>query len=340
MLMIKCLIWVIRALFFSRGALIAENLALRQQLLVCQRSVKRPKLYSSDRRFWSFLSCFWKDWKSILLIVQPETVIKWHREGFRFYWKWKSQTRNVGRPQIEKQVRELIRQMSQENVLWGAPRIEAELHLLGHDVAESTVARYMIKPRKPSLPTWRSFLKNHMKQMVAVDFFTVPTINFRILCCFVVLHHDRREIVHFNVTAHPTALWTAQQIVNAFPEKTAPKYLIRDRDAIYGEYFRQRIKNMGIEEVITAPRSPWQNSYVERIIGTIRRECLDHMIIWNEKHLLDILEQYFTYYHQVRTHQSLDRNSPIPREVEPALKGKVISIPMVGGLHHQYRRVA
>jgi transposase InsO family protein len=230
--------------------------------------------------------------------------------------------------------------MSQENVLWGAPRIQAELHLLGHDIAESTVAKYMLKPRKPSSPTWRSFLKNHMKQMVAVDFFTVPTINFRILYCFVILSHDRRTIVHFNITANPTALWTAQQIVNAFPEETAPKYLIRDRDAIYGEYFRQRIKNMGIKEVMTAPRSPWQNPFVERVIGSIRRECLDHMLVWNEKHLLEILEQYFTYYHQVRTHQSLDRNSPIPREVEPAIKGKVISIPRVGGLYYQYRRVA
>jgi transposase InsO family protein len=171
-----------------------------------------------------------------------------------------------------------------------------------------------------------------MKQRVAIDFFAVPTINFQILYCFIVLRHDRREIVHFNVTAHPTAMWAAQQIVNAFPEETSPKYLIRDRDAIYGEYFRQRIKNMGIEEVITAPRSPWQNSYVERIIGTIRRECLDHMIIWNEKHLMDMLDKYFEYYHQVRTHQSLDRNSPILREVERPSTGKVVSISMVGRL--------
>jgi transposase InsO family protein len=198
----------------------------------------------------------------------------------------------------------------------------------------------MIKLRKPPSQTWRTFLKNHVKQIVAVDFFTVPTINFRILYCFIAIRHDRREVVHFNVTAHPTAVWTAQQVVNAFPEETVPKYLIRDRDTIYGEYFRQRIKNMGIKEVVISARSPWQSPYVERLIGTIRRECLDHTIIWNEKHLMDILEKYFTYYHQVRTHQSLDGNSPVPREVELPAKGKIISIPMVGGLHHWYRRAA
>jgi transposase InsO family protein len=246
----------------------------------------------------------------------------------------------VGRPKIEKEVRGLIRQMSHENPLWGVPRIQAELHLLGHDVSESSVARYRIKSRKPPSQTWRIFLKNHLKQTVAVDFFAIPTINFRLLYCLIVLRHDRREIVHFNVTAHPTAVWTAQQIVNAFPEDTSPKYMIRDRDAIYGEYFRQRIKNLGIKEVIIAPCSPWQNSYVERVIGTVRRECLDHVIIFSEDHLRSVLSEYFGYYHQVRTHQALDGNSPNPRDVEGPAKGKVISIPKVGGLHHHYRRVA
>jgi transposase InsO family protein len=340
MLVFRVMIWLIRGLILPRATLLAENLALRQQLFVLHRNVKRPRLYSSDRRFWSFLSCFWKDWKSFLLIVQPETVVQWHREDFRLYWKWKSRTGNVGCPKIENEVQNLIRQMSQENPLWGIPRIQAELHLLGHDVAESTVAKYRIKSRKPPSQTWRTFLKNHMKQTFAIDFFTVPTINFRILYCFIILSHDRRSIVHFNVTSHPAALWTAQQIVNAFPEETAPKYLIRDRDSIYGQYFQQRIKNLGIKEVVTAPRSPWQNSYVERVIGTIRRECLDQVIIFSEDHLRKTLSEYFEYYHQSRPHQSLDRNSPIPREIEPAIKGKVISIPMVGGLHHQYRRVA
>jgi transposase InsO family protein len=340
MFIIRMVYWLIRGVVLSRTGLLAENLALRQQLVVYQRSVRRPKLRNSDRHFWVWLSCLWKEWKSVLLIVQPSTVVKWHREGFRLYWKWKSRPGKVGRPKTPKEVRALIRQMSQENVLWGAPRIQAELHLLGHDIAESTVAKYMIKPRKSPSPTWRTFLKNHMKQTVAIDFLTVPMVNFRILYCFVVLRHDRREVVHFNVTSHPTAVWTAQQVVNAFPEDTVPKYLIRDRDTIYGEYFRQRIKHMGIKEVVIAPRSPWQSPYVERVIGTIRRECLDHRIIWNEKHLIEILEDYFRYYHQVRTHQSLGGNSPVPREVESPARGKVVSIPMVGGLHYQYRRVA
>lgn len=230
--------------------------------------------------------------------------------------------------------------MSKENATWGAPRIQAELHLLGFDLAESTVANYMVKHRKPPSQTWRTFLKNHMKNTAAIDFFTVPTIRFRILFCFIVMKHDRRRIVHFNVTTNPTAVWTVQQVVNAFPDDTAPKYLIRDRDAIYGEYFRLRVKNMGIKEVLIAPKSPWQNPYVERVIDSIRRECLDHVIIWNESHMLKILKEYFEYYHAVRTHQSLDRNSPVAREVEPPSEGRVTSIPIVGGLHHRYSRAA
>ncbi|MFA5866250.1 MAG: integrase core domain-containing protein [Phycisphaerae bacterium] len=340
MLILKALFWVIRVLLSSRTTLMTENLALRQQLLVLKRSIKRPNLRQSDRRFWVWLSCFWKDWKSVLLIVQPDTVVRWHRAGFRWYWKWKSKPGKGGRPKIGKDIRDLIRQISQENPLWGAPRIQAELHLLGHDVAESTVVKYMVKVRKPPSQTWRTFLENHMKQIVAIDFFTVPTIHFRILYCFIILRHDRRAMVHFNITPHPTAVWTAQQVANAFPEDTAPKYLIRDRDAIYGGYFRQRIKHMGINEVLISPQSPWQNPYAERIIGSIRRECLDHLIVWNERHLMQILEKYFEYYHHARAHQSLGGNSPIPRDIEPPAQGRVISIPMVGGLHHRYRRVA
>jgi len=194
--------------------------------------------------------------------------------------------------------------------------------------------------RKPTSPSWRTFLENHAKEIAAVDFFTVPTATFRVLYVFVVLAHDRRRMLHFNVTANPTAQWTAQQIVEAFPFDSAPRYLQRDRDCIYGDEFRRRVENLGIEEVISAPRSPWQNPYVERVIGTIRRELLDHVIVLNEKHLKRLLAEYLEYYHRSRTHQSLDCNAPVPRDIEAPELGPVIGIPQVGGLHHRYMRVA
>jgi putative transposase len=263
---------LLRLAVSSHAALAAENLALRQQIIVLQRSVKRPHLKKSDRVFWAWLSKLWPDWSSALVIVQPDTVVKWHRAGFRLYWRWKSHT--TGRPKKEIIVRELIRQMSCDNPTWGAPRIRAELRLLGHHVAESTVASYMVKSRKLPSPTWRSFLANHASQIVAIDFFTVYTITFKVLYGFVGLSHDRRRIVHFNVTRNPTAEWTAQQIIEAFPYDTAPRFLLHDRDSVYGAAFHRRVKSMGIEEVTTAYRSPWQNPYCERVIGSIRRDCL------------------------------------------------------------------
>jgi transposase InsO family protein len=331
---------VLRAILLSRAALAAENLALRQQLASLERTAQRPRLRRRDRVFWVWLSKLWADWRSVLVIVQPETVIRWHREGFRLYWRWKSRNKTPGRPKIDREIRDLIRRMSRENSTWGAPRIQSELHLLGHTVAESTVAKYMVRHVKPPSPTWRTFLDNHVGDLAAIDFFAVPTATFRILFCFVVLHHDRRRVVHFNVTANPTAQWTAQQIVEAFPYDEAPRYLIRDRDSIYGDYFRQRIKSMGIKEVPTAPRSPWQNPYCERLFGSIRRECLDHVIVLNESHLLRILDLYFDYYHRSRTHLSLERNAPLPRKIEPPHQGRIVAIPQVGGLHHRYTRRA
>ena len=212
--------------------------------------------------------------------------------------------------------------------------------LLGYDVAQTTVGNYMVRRRKPPSMTWRAFLGDHVAEIVAVDFFTVPTVTFRILFAFVVLRHDRRFVVHFNATAHPTAEWTAQQIVEAFPEDSAPRFLVRDRDGIYGTFFRQRVANMGIEEVLTAPRSPWQNPYVERLIGSIRRECIDHFIVLNERYLKRILGSYFDYYNNSRTHLSVNRNAPIERQTEPRGAGKVVSVPHVAGLHHRYRRAA
>ena len=230
--------------------------------------------------------------------------------------------------------------MSRNNIGWGAPRIHGELRMLGIRVSESTVAKYIVRRRNPPSQTWHTFLDNHVSELLSVDFFTVPTVTFRVLYVFVVLRHARREVVHFDVTEHPTAQWTAQQLVEAFPFDSAPRYLLRDRDAIYGEKVRRRIKSLGIEEVVTAPRSPWQIPYVERIIGSIRRECLNHVIIFNERHLRRLLKSYATYYHEARTHLSMDKQSPVPRSIEPPEQGKVVAIPHVGGLHHEYRRAA
>ena len=330
----------LRGVLRDRTELAAENLALRQQLAVLQHKPKRPRLRQRDRIFWALLSRIWANWRSALLVVQPDTVIGWHRQGFKLFWRWKSRAGKVGRPKIEPEIRRLIQRMSRENLLWGTPRIQSKLALLGYIVAESTVDRYRIRPRKPPSPTWRAFLDNHIKDIVAVDFFTVPTATLRLLFTFVVLRHDRRQVVHFNVTAHPTAEWTAQQIVEAFPFDEVPRFLIRDRDSIYGVVFRNRVNHMGIEEVVCAPRSPWQNLYCERLVGSIRRECLDHVIVLNKRHLRRILRSYFDYYLSSRTHLSLDRNAPIEREIEPPSRRRILSIPQVGGLHHRYCRAA
>ena len=331
---------ILRMLLANRAALIAENLALRQQLAVLSRSAKRPRLRLRDRIFWVWISRLWTGWRSALVVVQPDTVVRWHRRGFRLYWRWKS--RRNGRPRVAPEIRALIRRISRENSLWGAPRIQAELALLGHDVAESTVAKYMIRRRHgPPSQTWRAFLANHMDCTAACDFFIVPTVTFRLLYCFVILAHGRRRVIHFNVTNHPTARWTAQQVVEAFPaDGSEPRYLLRDRDSIYGGHFRQRVKNMGIKEVVIAWRSPWQNPYCERVVGSLRRECLDHVIVLNEAHLRRILSSFADYYHASRPHQSLGRNAPTPRDIEPPSRGQVIAIPQVGGLHHRYSRAA
>ena len=337
---LRIILVFLRALLGSRAALAMENLALRQQLAVLRQSVKRPRFRPRDRLFWVVLSQLWKGWRSCLHVAQPATVVRWHRQGFKCYWRWKSQHGQPGRPKLDAEIRDLIRQMSRENPLWGAPRIVSELKLIGHALAKSTVEKYMIRATKPPSQTWKTFLDNHVRDIAAIDFFTVPTATFRVLFCFLVLRHDRRRVVHFNVTEHPTEQWSAQQIVEAFPYDEAPGYLIRDRDSIYGEQFRQRVNHMGIKQVRIAYRSPWQNPYVERLIGSLRRECLDQVIILNEAHLYRILASYFEYYHESRTHQSLEDNAPIPRSVDPPERGKVISIPQVGGLHHRYVRAA
>ena len=333
-------VWLfVRGFFAGRAAMAAENLALRHQLAVLHRSAKRPKLRTRDRIFWVWLSKLWSGWRSALALVQPETVVGWHRQGFKLYWRWKSR-KKPGRPPVDREIRDLIRRMSRENPTWGAPRILSELLLLGHAVVESTVAKYMVRDPKPPSQTWRTFLANHADQIAAIDFFTIPTVTFRVLYVILVLGHDRRHVVHFNVTSSPTAQWTAQQIVEAFPFEEAPRFLLRDRDGIYGQDFRDRVENMGVEEVLIAPRAPWQNPHVERLIGSIRRECLDHVIVLNEEHLGRILTEYFAYHHEARLHLSLERNSPIPRPVCSPEQGKVVAKAYLGGLHHCYTRAA
>jgi transposase InsO family protein len=274
--------------------------------------------------------------------VKPDTVVRWHRQGFKLYWTWKSsKSRKGGRPKVEKQIRTLIRRMYRENPTWGVPRIRAELALLGHDVSRSTVWKYIDRSQRPPSPTWRSFLKNHAANIAAIDFFTVPTATFNVLFCFIVLAHSRRRIVHFNVTASPSGDWTGIQVVQAFPYETAPKYLLRDNDKIYkGGRFARTVESMHIEEVRISPRSPWQNPYAERAIGSICRECLDHMIILGEAHLRRVLGEYVRYYNESRCHRSLDDNAPLPRDVEPPAMSKVIAFPVLGGLHHRYSRAA
>jgi len=238
------------------------------------------------------------------------------------------------------EIRDLIRQMSLANPLWGAPRIHGELLKLGIAVSQATVGRYLPRRPKAPSPTWRSFLHNHLTDIAAIDMFVVATATFRTLYALIVLGHDRRKVIHFEVTQNPTQVWLSRQITEAFPWETAPRYLLRDRDTSYGRAFRDRVRAMGIEEVLTAPRSPWQNPFVERLIGSIRRECLDHVIIFNERHLRHILSGYFQYHHRTRTHLSLDKDCPQHRLVQPPLAGKIIAFPEVGGLHHRYERRA
>ena len=257
------LLVLLRSLIRSRVGLQLENLALRHQIGLLQRSLKkRPKITAIDRLLWASLSRIWRDWRSALVIVKPETVVAWHRMGFRLFWAWKVRRGQPGRPAIAREIRDLIRRMSRENPTWGAPRIHGELLKLGINIGESSVTKYMVRCRKPPSQTWRTFLDNHVSQLVSVDFFTVPTIRFQVLYVFLALAHDRRRILHFNVTAHPTAEWTGQQLREAFPFDQLPRYLLRDRDAIFGQDFREQLGDMGIEEVLSTPRSPWQRAYV------------------------------------------------------------------------------
>jgi transposase InsO family protein len=342
MKLLHALFGILRLLLLSRSQLVLENLALRQQLAVLSRQRPRPSLHRRDRFFWIGLSKLYSGWQSALVLVQPDTVVRWHRQGFRLWWRWKSSVKRAGRPPLDKEVRDLIGRMSRENPSWGAPRIQAELRLLGHEIAEATVAKYMARPRqrKPPSQTWRTFLTNHTGTLASMDFFVVPTLTFRLLYVFIILSHQRRHVVHIGITTRPTAVWVSQQLREAFPFETTPRYLIRDRDGIYGDEVQRCLAALHIEEVVTAPRSPWQNPYCERLIGSIRRACLNHVIILNERHLRRILTDYLSYYHKARPHMGLGHNAPEPRAMEPLERGRIVAEPMVGGLHHRYRRCA
>jgi transposase InsO family protein len=323
----------------TRRELALENLALRQQLAVWKARQPRAQLTQMDRIFWVLLSRLWTHWRHTPQLVQPETVVRWHRQGFRRYWAWKSRCRS-GRPVISAELRELIRRMSRANPLWGAPRIHGELLKLGLTVSQATVSKYMLRPRRPPSSAWRTFLNNHATDLIALDFFMVPTATFRVLFVLIVLTHSRRRLVHFNVTEHPTAEWTARQLLEACTREESPRYAIRDRDSVYGERFSRQAKTLDIREVIIAPRSPWQNAYAERVIGSIRRECLDHVVAISERHLLRIMGKYVEYYNGSRTHLSLAKDAPTPRRVQGPGEGKVVEVPRVGGLHHEYTRTA
>ena len=341
--MITPLLHLLRLLPFLFGGhrlLALENLALRQQLAVYKRTAPRPKLRTTDRFFWVGLARVWAGWKRPLVIVTPDTVLRWQRRRFREYWTKLSSRPTGGRPPVHAEIKVLVMRMAAANPLWGAPRIHGELLKLGIHVAERTVSRLLPKRRTPPSQTWRTFLANHVRDLVSLDFFTVPTARLRVLFVLVVLAHHRRRVVHFNVTEHPTAHWSAQQLVDTFPEDCAPPYLLRDRDSAYGQTFRQRVKGMGICEVLTAPHSPWQNPFAERLIGSIRRECLNHVLVLGEGHLPRILARYFSYYHRARTHLALDKDAPDVRHVELPEAGRIVQIPEVGGLHHRYVRRA
>ena len=334
-------VWAfVRALLVNSAAVSLENVALRHQLSVLQRSVRRPRFRRCDRIFWLWLARLWTGWRVSLVIVQPATVLAWHRQGFQLYWRWKSRRCPVGRPPLDLELRTLIRSMARDNPTWGRRRIQAELRFLGYEVAELTVAKYMQCPSPRPTSTWRTLLEAHIGEIVAVDFFVVPTLTFQLLFGFLILRHHRRELVHVNVTDHPTAAWAAQQLVESFPEEITPKYLLRDRDAIYGAAFARRVKNLGMSEILIAPRAPWQNPFAERVIGSIRRECLDHVIVLNERHLRRLLRSYLAYYNVTRPHQSLHNDSPHRREVQAPTAGRIVAIPKVGGLHHCYQRAA
>jgi len=324
-------------LFKSRSRLEAENLFLRHQLNVAlRRAPHRLQLRGSDRALLVLMVRLWPRLLDTVQVVEPETILRWHRAGFKAFWRWKSRNR-AGRPKIDRGLRDLIQRISRENPLWGAPRIHGELLMLGFEVAQSTVSKYMVRGRNPPSQTWKTFLRNHGQAIAAIDMCMVPTLTFDLLFAFLVLGHGRRQLLWIEVTRHPTAEWLARQITEAFPWSSAPAYLVRDNDSAYGHVFTHRLRAMGIRDRPISPRSPWQNGHVERLIGTVRRECLDRILIFGEQHLRRVLASYAAYYNQARTHLALQKDAPLHRAVQRS--GVIVAIPILAGLHHQYVRI-
>jgi putative transposase len=344
-LVIRWMAWAIAALLKPKALLVAENLCLRQQLVVLQRRRPRPRLLGADRRFWILARRWFCSWRDVLLIVQPETVLRWHREGWRVYWRWRSRCRRTGgRPPISPDLRALIRRMASENRFWGQRRIQAELARLGFKVSVRTVAKYMRRPYagKPS-PGWREFLKRHARDIWACDFFCVRTIWFQTIFVFFAIRHANREVLHFQVTRHPTAEWVAQQIVECCGwDREPPRFLIHDRDSRYGGIFDQRLSHLGITQIRTPFRSPRANAIAERWVRSARAECLDLMFIFSDRHLRHVLAEYVGYFNRWRPHRSIGQRAPCapPLTVQCSISGNIIAKPVLGGLHHIYELAA
>jgi len=331
------LVMFVADIFKSRRRLEAENLFLRHQLnIALRRAAPRLRLRGGDRALLVWMVRLWPSLLGLARVVQPETILRWHRSGFRAFWRWKSRNR-AGRPKVDRELRDLIRQMGRDNPLWGAPRIHGELLMLGFEVAQSTVSKYVMRGQRPPSQSWKTFLQNHAEAIAAIDMCVVPTVTFERLFAFVILGHGRRQLLWFEVTRHPTAGWLARQITEAFPWASAPTYLVRDNDRAYGHAFSRRVMAMGIRDRPISPRSPWQNGHMERLIGTLRRECLDRMLIFGEAHLRQILTSYACYYNDSRTHLSLHKDTPLGRAVQRY--GNIAATPVLSGLHHRYARI-
>ena len=331
-----------RGFVVSQHTLALEVVALRQQLGVYKRKQPRPKLRPFDRLFWVVLRHVWKHWSEALIVVKPDTVVSWHRAGFRLFWRWRSRPCRVGRPEVAEAVRRLIRRMKTENPTWGAPRIHGELLLLGFEISEPTVSRYLQRlrriPDEGKAKQWLAFLNNHREVITALDFFTVPTLCFRTMYCFFTIEHGRRRILHFNVTLHPTSDWIVQQLREAFPQPCPYRYVLFDHDAKFGHEVLDFLHSSHLEPVRTSFRSPWQNGTAERWVGSARRELLDHVIPLNEYHLRRLGRDYLAYYHQDRSHLGLNKATPASRGIEQrsTAKSQIASAPRIGGIHHRY----
>ena len=334
------LLGTLRVLLHDRHALVVENLLLRQQLAVVLRARPRPRLRRRDRVFWAVARRLCDDWRRHLLLVQPETVLRWHRQGWRLYWWWRS-GRPTGRPRMPQEVRALIRRLSDENRLWGTERIRGELRKLGIAVSNGSIRRYRWRsaPRPPS-QTWGTFLRNHAHAIWAADLLTVQTLTFRTLYVLFFISHGRREHVHFQVTAHPTAAWVWRQLIEAAPWGRHPESLVRDRDRVYGGDFVPRAARLGFDTVLSPFRAPKANAIAERVVRTLRTECLDHVLILNEQHLRRVLAEDVAFYNADRPHRSLALAPPLPASRSPVPSGTVRSRPVLGGLHHVYHRAA